>query len=403
MNANVHLLSAGAYDSKALSITFNSKPVPSEDYGLPAGTSRRLLQLVKDNYSWLSAILAVIVSTSGLLNLLLYTNYIGRPDVFLRSLEVGPSLILLWLVYFVLSILALGIMVCTSCVIVQIITWLQPAPQHSAAVLRNLLFTLALCVLAGISPVAINILFDADISYWPMLLVPLVAFAGALVTIGRCAAYCKSLSPSDTFKVRASKAFGLAVLLVMATLIAAFPLELSIIFYKEQASTADNIKLVMYMCLIMTGSAAPSVGYYWNMQKDRLTRIRTSIATTTLYLLVVLSFSPSLVSAPSIGAMKLLGIRDTHPKHYLIDNAAYPASSLNASMWAIKDSEAKKYRLTGYSLYSYGAVELICPPGLAEKRINEMDKHTHACIPFQRNSVTPLEAIATPAAPDAAP
>lgn len=122
----------------------------------PMGSFSLMLELLKKHYVWVSAIVTALAPLAGIVNLVTYSHFIGRSDVFMPSLELGPGLILLWLAYILFFVLIIGSMLVSSIFLSFGLNELRPKPQYAASIVRVITVVTALTMLNVVIPVTIH-------------------------------------------------------------------------------------------------------------------------------------------------------------------------------------------------------------------------------------------------------
>lgn len=357
------------------------------------GFSSWMLELMKEHYGWMSAIIAALASFAGIVNLAVYTHYIGRADVFMTSLELGPGLVLLWLAFVLFLVILIGSMLITSLFLSAGLSWLRPLPEHTEAIVRGLTAITAAGMLALLVPVGYFAYVGQEPNPWGLIaiLVPpaLCSWFFMRRNIGKADALTANLKPRQMF-------FACLVLIVMVGLTVLFgiyPAWFVTMFYEERGVTGGWGEALFFCFIAMIGSLAPAIGYYNLAAKGKAAQVKGALVGVIMFMGTMTMMVPSLLSFPSVVAVKFLGISDRQVKRYLITSEEYPADSLDTKRWSISRSEEKKFILHGFSLYSYGAVVLLCPADLAKVKEKEIDKHSAQCIPFAKSAVRTLDGV----------
>ncbi|XEG73697.1 hypothetical protein QA447_05555 [Pseudomonas sp. abacavir_1] len=349
--------------------------------------------LLKRHYASISATVAALAPFAGIVNLAAYTRHIGRPDVFMPSLELGPGLILLWLAYALFFAVLIGSMLITSLFMSWGIGFLRPKPDYAASLVRILTAVTAASMLLVIALVVLTTLLDCEIhpGYLSVILVP-PGFASWFFLTG-------NVHSTESLKgdLKSWKMFLACIALTgwvgLTAIFGIYPAWFVTKFYEERGATGGWGEALFFCFIAMLGSLAPAIGYFNLAQKGWVAQVKAAIFGLVFFIGVLILMVPSLFSFPSVVAIKFLGISDHQVKRYLVSNDEYPADSLNAKRWAITHSEEKKYLLQGFPLYSYGAVTLLCPADVAQFKEQEIDQHTAQCIPFARSALRPLDGV----------
>ena len=353
----------------------------------PPVFSSAILELLKQHYGWISTIVAAL----GVVNLAIYTHHIGRSDVFMASLELGPGLVLLCLAHLFFFAMLIGSMMITSLVLSGGLNALRPKPECAASIVRSLTGIAALAMLSVVIPIGVSAWRDETASPW-------WALAAFLVPALRSWFFLrKNIGSAEllTGNLKSWRMFCACALLTMmlgiTALVAIYPALFVTKFYEERGVMGGWGEGLFFCLVAMLGSLAPAIGYYDQLAKGKVAQVKGALAGVAIFTTVLMLMVPSLLIVPSVVAAKFLGITDRQVKRYLIVNEEYPAESLDASRWLITRSQEKRYVLQGFSLYANGPIVLLCPAGLAKLNESELDKYTAQCIPFAKNAVKALD------------
>lgn len=358
-----------------------------------AETSPLSLELLKEHYGWISAISAAIAPFAGFLNLLIYTHYIGRADVFMSSLEIGPGVILLWLAHTLFFVLLIGSMLITSVLLAGGLSEMRPKPKHAESIVRGLTLMIVTSMLGVILPVGIGAALGVNPSPWWSfgVFVPPALFARCFFSYAKGKLEKRSYSPSILHTFFAY--VGLIGLVGLTALFAIYPAWLVTMFYQERGAMGGWGEALLFCFVAMVFSLGPAIGYHNLAIKGLKAQRKAALIGVAMYTCLLMLIIPSAMSFPSVAAVKFLGISDRQVKQYLINSEEYPARALDAKRWSVSLSDEKKYLLQGFALYDHGAVVLLCPADLAEVKESEIDQHSAQCIPFESGAVKPLNGI----------
>lgn len=357
----------------------------------------RLFTLLKEHFVWISPVAVVLAFLAGLLNLLAFTWFIGRPELFSRSLEFGPSLALLMLSYLAIFAAIVASMLSTSCFFTITLQQLRPKPEAVESMTRSLL----IMVVGGMSLVIVLVpilvhLRGGQLSAWWALIVFIVP---------TCLSWPFILRYTDKAEALASpmggwKAAGLYVALILAVALVTFlgilPAQYTLSLYRDSAGLsawAEVIELVLTCLIVMASSLAPAFGFYINAKKGLAAQIKGSFIGLAAFLGVLTFAMPAIFSVASVSSVRLLGFSDREVRHYLVNSEQYPVSSFNAARWSVAEHGDKRHSLIGFSLYANGPIELLCPAELSTLKTWELWKRTQICIPFQKDEIRTLDAV----------
>jgi len=353
--------------------------------------SQSLLTALKDHFVWVSPVAVILASLIGLLNLLVFTWYINRPELFSRSLEFGPSLALLMLSYLMILAGIVGSMLITSYFFALTLQGLQPKPEYTGALARGLFFR----VMSGMASMVLVLVVGAvwhagALSGWWMLAIFVLPVVLSWSFIVRHRDQAKVLSGPIQGKRKLLLCAGVAMGTGLVAMLGILPAWYATFLYEGSGNTADwaeAIKLALTCLITMAGSLAPAVGYYLRAGSGVSAQRRGALIGLGAFLAFMVVTSPSLFSVASVGSVRLLGFSEREVRTYLVDQEQYPASSMSAAQWSITPLNERKYAIRAFSLYAYGALNLLCPQALKDMKLKELKQHTGNCIPFEKGSV----------------
>lgn len=354
----------------------------------PAFTSW-VLNLLKEHYGLVSAIAAAL----GIFNLAIYTHHIGRPDVFMSSLELGPGLILLWITHLFFFAVLIGSMLFPSLVFSGGLSALRPKPEYAASIVRVLTAITAFAMLGVVIPIGAAAYQDETASAsWALTVLVVPALCSWFFLHGNIA---KTELLTDKLKSwrMLLACVALTGLLGLTALVGIYPALFVTQFYEERGVMGGWGEALFFCFIIMVGSLAPAIGYYNQLLKGKPAQVRGGLFGVGIFAALLILTVPSLLIFPSVVAVKFLGITDREVKRYLVVNEDYPADSLDTKRWSIERSQEKKYLLHGFSLYANGPIILLCPPDLAKLSERELHKYTAQCVPFDESAVKPLNVV----------
>lgn len=350
-----------------------------------------ILELLKEHWGWISAIVATLAPLAGIVNLVTYSHYIGRQDVFMPSLELGPGLILLWLAYILFFVLVISNMLFSSLILSLGLSKLRPNPETSASITRIVVAITALSMFTVVLLVIYWTYKGEEANFWWMLLV--------LVPPALCSWFFiagnidKAQSLQSVVKpwqwLFACAAFTLTV--GLAALFGIYPAWFVTKFYQARGVADSGAEAGAFCVMAMFFSLAPTIGYYQAAPKGKAAQIKGGLSGLIIFLAVLVLMIPALLAFPSVFAVKFLGISDRQINRYLINSTEYPANTLDAKLWSLSRSMESKYLIEGFAIYRYGSIILLCPAHLADKEEKELDQHTGQCIPFSKNDVRQLD------------
>lgn len=352
-----------------------------------------ILDFLKEHYGWASSIIIALSPLAGITNLLVYTHYIGRADVFRDSLEIGPGLILLWLTYILFFAILIGSMSISSFVLAAGLRELRPKPEYMIPIVRNLVAIVASSMLFVTLPIGFYAQRNETASIgWAALAFFPPAIA-SWIFISWSVGKFETLTNEVKAAWRLMACLALTIWAGFIALLGIYPAWLVTTLYQGRGVQESFPGVVIFGFLAMVGSLAPAIGYYNRPLHVRFSQSKGALLGTALFLGILILMAPSILSVPSIVAVNVLGISDRQVYRYLVASEDYPANSLDAKRWSVSHSQDKRYLIHGFSLYTQGAVALLCPAGLAKTEISLINQHSYQCVAFSKSAVKRLDGV----------
>jgi len=350
-----------------------------------------------------SSVTLVVAYFVGAVNLWGFSWFIGRPDVFMQSLDVGPGLLALMASSLISLLLIIGFPLIPSLFFFLHVKDLKLDKDSAKEIAWRLFIIFAGGLLVFVVVSAFSgyraCLFTAFII--PVLVVlDLVANSGdwvrfftaliipVLVACNLAANYAKE---------NVSKLFLFLGLIVSFSFFMALDIVFSkaymTAFYDGGVDVAGDWDKFSGLFFLSLGAVFPGIFFVINAYKGPVSKVKHAVFGVLGYI-VLLGFTiPKIFGVISADSMALLGINEQEVRRYLIDAKQYPVNSLDDYGWAIKEYDYHSYSLDAVSLYEFGAVNLLCPADLSKKNILKISSYTHRCIPFRQDAVRKLDAL----------
>lgn len=265
------------------------------------GFSRWVLGLLKEHYGWISAIVAALAPLAGIINLAIYTHYVGRSDVFMPSLELGPGLIVLWLTHILFFAFLIGSMCITSLFLSWGLSELRPKPNYAASIVRILTVITAVAMLGVLVPIGIAAYRGETASPWWALAVfvppALSSWFFMRGNIDKAESLTSDLKSCRMFRACAA----LTTLVGLTAFFSTYPAWLVTIFYEDQGTMRGWVELFFFCFVAMLGSLAPAIGYYNLVSKGKAAQ--GALFGVVIFMSALTLMAPSLLSFPSVVAV----------------------------------------------------------------------------------------------------
>lgn len=352
------------------------------------------LDFAKEHYGWITALCAFLASFAGVASLSSYSLYIGRPDVFLRSLEFGPSLAILFVACFLLFVGLVGSMLVTSYVFSSTISFLKPEIEQAKTVVRWLFGMTAAAMAVLILVVLAGTLLDYSTAHlgWAFLsLIPLVGTAWKFFKVNAGKLGCLPLEAGTSRKILACALLVAALELI--AFLGIFPASVVAKSFVGPDTILGLSQALIFSFITMQGSLFPAVVFHMSMAESRLIRFRLVLASVFGFIGVLTITAPAMFGFVSVGGAHTIGLSDLEQRHYLISSDKYPIGKFDKTRWNTVEDQEKKFIIDAISLYSFGSVELLCPANLRLVKAPERRKYTQRCVRFTRSAITVLDAV----------
>ncbi|MCP9340341.1 hypothetical protein [Stutzerimonas xanthomarina] len=359
-----------------------------------SGGSLWVLELIKNHFAWISATVAAMAPIAGIFSLVVYVNYIGRPDVLLRSLQFSPSLIVLVLAFILFFVAIVGSMLITSYFFSLVPAWLRPKPEYGDSFTRRLFGVTVLGMLGIVFILGIASQLDRTLeSPWWLLVVFILPAVFSWPFINGHLDKAEYLAAPLAIHKGILACVLLTILVGVTALLGIYPAWYVMRFYEGRSGMSGLTEALLFCLLTMAGSLAPAVGYYMSINKNRAAQVKSALAGVLIFLGILTLTAPPVFSFASVGSMSVLGLSDRQVRKYLVSSEDYPADYLNQLSWNATSDGGKKYTLEAFSLYEFGPVTLLCPAAMRTVKNNNLKDHTNLCIAFKSDAVLPLHAI----------
>ncbi|WP_263145289.1 hypothetical protein [Pseudomonas sp. RIT-PI-AD] len=351
----------------------------------------------------IGSVLFLFCSGSGFLALFAYLQAIGRPDLFMPSLSLGPALFA-WL--FAVALIALAALACLLAPSLILALFLAQRPSDEAA--RRLLASHAYRIVASgfALLLAAAWIIPLERVYWVFpLLFAWVSLATGLLCVGYPAfrrALGEPLAPRG-HRVRGGDLLGFilsaSAMLTLAVLAGVFPAAFAIDAYRGGDTDWDLLKALAICLVSMLLAATPTLAFHLT-RGDTLRKLRHGAL--ALGLCVALFF---LLSLPFFGvltyaAARVVHLRETEPSTYLI-SPRYPPSTFAGRGWRAqsRDEDGGRTRIEAFRQYRFGTMNLLCPAALREVRLRRWPDLSSTCLAIREADFTLLPVPETPPTP----
>jgi len=330
----------------------------------------------RENFLWISPIIVVGSFFFGALNLLGFTKFIGRPDIFVSSFEYGPVLSIFTLHFLLVYILIFFLYFISSCIFVSKLMELS----SDKISVRQINFWL-LGLVASFSSFASSTIMSFSYGWtWCSTFIPLVLFGVILFWF------------LDWYEKRNTEnKISFSDLIFFIFIVVAINVIFMFLFGFMDSELKPQEKFLGWIL----ASVLPLMPVFMFYSFDG--KSYHSIMISGLSGVLLLHFGLLLMSGVfgliSASSMKFLGVTEEINRYYLVDSNQYPTDVLKEKYWEVEKRGDHHYLLKAFSLYHFGPVNLLCPAVLSKVGILNIKRHTDVCIAFREDEVRKLNVI----------
>lgn len=337
------------------------------------------LRRVLHHWTPITVTLAFAATTLSGLNLYLYTQVIGRPDLFLPALESGASLAA-WL-FIVLPIMAgyLFILTSTGWLYGLCVSLLGRRRRHLGQAALRLL----LPVIVGSLAFVVLVFFCPD---W-LGASGSVAFVITATVLGLAATY----GLSARFRLLVALAAGrkrswtklgflfcVAMLLVCTVLAATFTISLILASYIGE-DTNEAVRFVATLSFFTQVLSLAPTFVFFTLRGSLYRRLVIGLAVTVLLFLAFLLAARGAASSVSHAAAGKLELRQTFTARFVLPRRI-GLDDLDALLWHTRLARNSRVEVLAYQLFGFGNVLLLCPGSLLKSELHRLPHYTRQCI-----------------------
>jgi len=373
---------------------------------------KRFIKCCRENFFWVSSFFTFIASCLGLFSLWVFAGFIGRPDIFIQSLEFGPSLILLVPFFLLIYGVLIAYFILPSWFFWSELRCFKSERDSVVGVGFWLLPFGAVASFASVAALA-RIYWGRD--GWPFcwfFICVLFGFIFIYIFVVLYGGGSKESAVCANVKKRVRSFLWLVFVMVAVAICNAV---LSILYqyaFRESGVGLKDFELFLVLLFVSVNPLLPVVFFQVMAKKGGVSQIVGGALGVLLFHLGLFVGMFNIFGAASASSMMFLGVVDMEPKRYLIDGNQYPKSSLNdgGRRWSIEQHGESHYSVKAVVPYSYGRISLLCPIGFvgskgqnsepqsgAKQRqkwhdeLNKLRLKIQDCIPFQSDEIRKLD------------
>lgn len=340
---------------------------------------KQFLKRVLHHWTPITVVLAFTGTTLGALNLYLYTQVIGRPDLFLPALDSRASLAA-WL-FIVLPIMAgyLFILTSTGLLYGGCVSMLGKRRRHLAQAAQRLL----LPVIAGSLAFVLLVFFFSD---WlgasgSVAIVVTATVLGLVVTYAFSMRFRLLVAVVSGRKWSWVKGFFLsyvAMLLVCTVLAATFSISLILASYIGE-DTNDAVRFVATLSFFtQVLSLAPALVFF-TVRGSLYRRLVIGFTVAMLLFLAFFLVARGAASSVSYAAAGKLELRQTFTARFVLPGRI-GLDDLDNLQWHTRLARDGRVEVVAYQLLEFGNVLLLCPGSLLKSGLHRLPRYSRQCL-----------------------
>ncbi|TRX73238.1 hypothetical protein [Pseudomonas mangiferae] len=338
----------------------------------------------------------------GLVFLRVYLGAIGRPELFMDSLDVGPALFA-WLgASALVGVATLAALAMPSIVLGIFVSALRLPEAVRATVMKRALVTVAV----GFASLFGCLLWITTEMARLALPVVLISVGTTLVMFRRWdrgfqTAWASTLAAQANPDAHGTRYGMLAiaiVLLAFAALAGVYPVSLALEAYRGGDGEWAQWKGLLVGFLSMLLTLLPAATFYLN-EGAILRRFQNLALGTAIMAIPMLFMSTAIVQIVVYGAAGLVQVRQQAVLTLALD-ARYPPAAFQGGAWHGQPLGDGRVRIEAFRLYSFGGLHLLCPARWVDTRLENWPSRASACVPVHTDDyvvLPPTSRVSPPA------
>ncbi|WP_148266809.1 hypothetical protein [Chromohalobacter israelensis] len=331
----------------------------------------------------------------GFLLLFVYLKIIGRSDIFLSSLELGPSLLFvvfmsgfIWL-WLLVSLIAPSYLVSMADNIPSKI--IKPNAFGSNVTIKLAFVGVVAWVLIILSKILIyyeSINFPALV-----LLIFLFLLSGRYVFLNKAKVKPKGEGEKKwkyngkVWTLWVSYALAVTGASIISLLVAVLVLKTH--YWKDSES---ELYLSFVVVANMLATLLPAFFYSVAVRNNPKSKWLGVSIGVLVFSMVVAMASPSTVKWTFVKVLNIVGVSDYNIRDYYISGEEYNSEMLDSEKWGVIPYGDKGFGVTAIMLYRFGSISLLCPQDfpVGNKNLLTWNERVGECIPFSDKYTFPL-------------
>lgn len=295
--------------------------------------------------------------------LFVYLLVIGRIDLFLPSITMGPAL-LTWLGYTILLfLLAIGT-IATPAVLFAALVSVFGLPAKDSA---KLAARLALLVTGGFTFLLVaSYVVSTKHFIWSIPLVWLLGFIGLMVIVAgsdaRRDTHLIEIEGTEWYRTRVSLFVAFASLIYCLTVLMGISPALFIAWsHSYESSQVEQFIVIAAPIIWMLLICLPVISYY-STDGTMAKKASNAASATVIAILGFFFVSPFMFELVAYASASMVGLRSQEVSEYIVSKK-YPRATVDTKLWEVKDinDPDKTFTIKAFPLFRLGETLLLCP------------------------------------------
>lgn len=365
---------------------------------------KKNLRRVLNYWTQISVILGLSATALGFLVLYSYTQAINRLDLFMTSIDVKTSLSI-WILLVLGSIIAyLFVLTVTTWMFGMSVSLFTQIPDKQKYVATWLL-----------PPVLLGFFAFVGLNFFAVGKIP--PLCSVLIVALTVIVICFVLAEFPKFRQLVRENLSsqgnapgiwdealfislLAILVFVCVTTGVFPALLTLHAYNGEDTEAAVFYIAILTTINMLLTICPVIIFYW-ANGDIYKRVFYAVLASAFILILSLIMSPGALVNMTYTVSGNLDVRRQDPERFmLLDDLSL--KDFDATIWKTRLTEKNRLEITGFQLYSFGEVLLICPTDLIVLKRKDLIKYTQFCLSTSNSKVVrkPLKPVTINRNPD---
>ncbi|HBN8508759.1 TPA: hypothetical protein L3715_002350 [Pseudomonas aeruginosa] len=354
-----------------------------------SAVARKNFKRLLTYWAQIGTLLSLAGAGLGFFSLYAYAEAIGRPDLFMDSIDAKSALVV-WLLLVVLLLAAyLFVLSATTWLFGMTVSLFNKPPGKQREAVLWLLFP----VLVGFGTFVFILYFHAD-GIGGRVAVLLVALAVLLSCLLMYALWDFRKLIRDALSVNGAQVKAgekwffmgfLWLLLFMTVSAGVFPATLTLQSYLGDDTPEAIPGLARLSLLTMVLTLVPVVIFY-RVPGDLYRRITYAVTALILMSCATMLISPGSMGRITYSAAGKLNIRAHESTRYVLSDDIRLAD-LHGPLWKTRLGQSSRVEVNAWQLFSFGDVLLLCPDDLSERELRELRHYTSYCIKTRNSKV----------------